>query len=368
MGFFDFLRAKPRKAKSSESEIINRWSLENGTYRDNLRSRDEIAWMVGTGWFELWFQGLERRTAQSLGRRLAHASLEHEEYMLGLGFSSPPAGRDPRSWTQTSLLWETSGLGMFGLLEDDGRSRILVDNPSSGPICSGLIAASWEAATGKRHRFLWNEGKGEGLVVTLTQDDANFPSPEAQNGIWSHPPSELSKQAPDNHDNWLDLRIDSPGQWSIMGERRMFVHLDLLLRFEEYCLPYIDGIHEGRSESFSWRGIDSARSAWWSAAADSARERFVSDGHHVLIRNDSDWFQIARRHLSRNGLGEVDSAVPIGDNGDIRLIFSSIFHPAISGGVILGCWERAFGRNGRIIAEFDDSKVSIEIRPSREIS
>ena len=107
MGFFDFLRAKPRKAESSESEIINRWSLENGTFRDNLRSRDEIAWMVGTGWFELWFQGLERRTAQSLGRRLAHASLEHEEYMIGLGFSPPPALPAP-------LLLARSLLGYFG--------------------------------------------------------------------------------------------------------------------------------------------------------------------------------------------------------------------------------------------------------------
>ena len=368
MGLFDFLSGKPRKHEVSEFDIINRWSLENGTYRDNSRSRDEIAWRVGTGWFELWFQGLERMVSQSLGRRLAHAALEHEEYMIDIGTSPPPSGRDPGLWHQTSLLWETSGLGIFGLLEDGRESKILVENHSSGPICSGLIAASWEAATGKRHRFLWNVGKGDGLVVTLTQDDANFPLPGAKDRNWNQSSNETTEQSTEDEEIWLDLRIDSPGKWSIMGERMMFVHLDLFQRFEEYCLPYVDGIHEGRNEPYTWHNLDPNRSAWWSAAADSARERFVSDGHHVLIRNESDWIQVARRHLSRNGLGEVDSAVSLGKNGDIRLNFSSIFHPAISAGVLLGCWERAFGRNGKIIAEIQDNKVSIEIRPSREIS
>jgi hypothetical protein len=34
---------------------------------------------VGNFVFESWFLGLEKRTEQSLGRRLAHAAVEHEE-------------------------------------------------------------------------------------------------------------------------------------------------------------------------------------------------------------------------------------------------------------------------------------------------
>ena len=368
MGFFDFLRANSRNTETSEDQIIGRWPLENGIYSDAMRGRNEIAWRVGTGWFELWFQGLERRTAQSLGRRLAHAALEHEEYMIGLGTSDSPTGRDPRTWSRTSLLWETSGLGRFGLLEDEEESRLLIENPSSGPICSGLITASWEAATGKRHRFLWSEGKEDGLVVTLTQDDAKFPSPKPPNLEWKNPSVLSSGKDARSEENWLDLRIDSPGKWSIMGDRRMFIHLDLMRRFEEYCLPYIDAIHDGRRESFIWEGIESTRSLWWSAAADSARERFVSEGHHVLVRNNSDWIQVARRHLSRNGLGEVTLAESTSENGGVTFNFSSTFHPAISSGILLACWERAFGRNGRLNAVIRDSKLTIEIRPAREIS
>ena len=368
MGFFDFLRPKSRTNEASEGKIIDRWPLENGIYSDSMRGRNEIAWRVGTGWFEMWFQGLETRTAQSLGRRLAHAALEHEEYMIGLGRSDSPSGRDPGSWSQTCLLWETGGLGRFGLLDDEGESRLFIENPSSGPICSGVITASWEAATGKRHRFLWSEGKGDGLIVTLTQDDAKFPSPKSPNLEWVNPSGMSPAYDSGDEDNWLDLRIDSPGQWSIMGERKMFIHLDLLRRFEEYCLPYIEEIHDGRSESFIWEGIEPVRSLWWTAAADSARERFVAEGHHVLVRNNSDWIQVARRHLSRNGLGEVSSVVSTSENGGVTFNFTSIFHPAISSGILLGCWERAFGRNGRLNAVIQDAKLTIEIQPSREIS
>jgi hypothetical protein len=130
----------------------------------------------------------------------------------------------------------------------------------------------------------------------------------------------------------------------------------------------MNGVHEGRSDCYDWNGIEGRRSNWWTAAADSARERFVLEGHHVLIRDHSDWSQIVHRHLSRHGLGESESAIPVGDKGGVRLAFSSMLHPAISGGILLGCWERAFGRNGKVMALQEDDKMTIEILPSREIS
>ena len=368
MGLFDFLNSAPKSPSDSEDAITGRWEFSGGVCRDALRGRNEIAWRTGSTWFELWFQGLERRSAQSLGRRLAHAAVEHEEYMLSLGGNHSPKGRNPDSWNNSRMLWETSGFGRFSLLEDDDETRIFVEKPASVPICAGIIAASWEASTGKRHRFLWNEGAEGGLVVTLSLDETKIPKPTPLDSDWSHFNIEAVRDGKLSDGNWQDLRVDSPGQWSIMGERRMFVHLDLLQRFEEYCLPYMNGVHEGRSDCYDWNGIEGRRSNWWTAAADSARERFVLEGHHVLIRDHSDWSQIVHRHLSRHGLGESESAIPVGDKGGVRLAFSSMLHPAISGGILLGCWERAFGRNGKVMALQEDDKMTIEILPSREIS
>ncbi len=368
MGFFDFLNSAPKSSSTPEDVIISRWAFTGGVFRDSLRGSNEIAWRTGSTWFELWFQGLERRAAQSLGRRLAHAAVEHEEYMLSLVGNHSPRGRNPDSWNNSRMLWETGGLGRFGLLEDAEETLLFVEKPASVPICAGIIAASWEASTSKRHRFLWNEGTEGGLVVTMSPDHKQIPKPLPLYSDWAPPNVEAIRDGKSNDRNWQDLRVDSPGQWSIMGERRMFVHLDLLRRFEEYCLPYMDGIHEGRSDCYDWNGTEVERSNWWTAAADSARERFVSEGHHVLIRDYSDWSQIVDRHLSRNGLGDLDSAEPMGDKGGVRLTFSSMFHPAISGGIMLGCWERAFGRNGKILASTGGDKILLEILPSREIS
>ena len=85
MGIFDFLKEIFSSQEGSEELVKERWiAFDDGTYRDMLQDYDEMAWRVGVSWFELWFQGLEKRTEQSLGRRLAHAAVEHEEYMLSL--------------------------------------------------------------------------------------------------------------------------------------------------------------------------------------------------------------------------------------------------------------------------------------------
>ena len=113
MGLMDSVRNFFSTPPSLEEGVKERWkSFDDGTYRDSSRGRDEIAWRVGRGWFESWFQGLEQRAEQSLGRRLAHAAVEHEEYMMGSGGWDTPSGRDLASWSRTILRWETSGLGL----------------------------------------------------------------------------------------------------------------------------------------------------------------------------------------------------------------------------------------------------------------
>ena len=378
MGLFDSLWSFIRKSfygnpESRENQMRLRWTpIDDGTYSDMARDYDpnKIAWRVGVGWFESWFQGLEQRVGQSLGRRLAHAAVEYEEHMMRFETEwHAPSGRDPASWSSTIEDWESRGLGRFELLDDDEETRVLVDRPASGPICSGLVAAAWERATGERHRFLWSESAGEGLVITLTPDDAQVPEPKPRRPTWNDQETGMPLNGlPESDELWGDLRVESSGHWSIMNERRMFLHRDLILRFEDYCVPYLDGIHEGREGDYAWEGLDDKRSAWWTAAADSARERFVAEGHHVLIRDPSDWVGVARRHLSYHGLGGIESTAGTDEHGGVCLGFTSVFHPAIASGVLLGCWERAYGRNGRASVRFENGRARLELRSSREIA
>ena len=365
MGFFDSLRRMmPRRAPS---DTKSRWAfVTDGTCRDNLRN-SEPAWRVGVSRFESLLQGLEKRTDNSLGRRLAHAALEHEERFMRMGNLSKPSGRDPAAWQGYISDWESRGLGRFSLLDGEKDIRILAEAPASGPICAGVLAAAWECATSTRHRFTWSDGSREGLVVSLIEQHTDVPGPRPVNVPWLTSATTVFA-SDENQDYWADYRAVDGGTWSIMGERKMMIHLDLIMRFEEYSIPYVEDSNFARSGDYSWSGIGGKLSPWWNALADTAREGFVSEGHHVLVREHSDWIQIARRHLSSHGLGAVSRSKETDTHGGVSLIFSGIFHPALASGILLGCWERAYGRNGRVQMSISGDEVTVQICPSRALA
>ena len=72
--------------------------------------------------------------------------------------------------------------------------------------------------------------------------------------------------------------------------------------------------------------------------------------------------------LAMNGLGGVDSVKEIDSHGGVEIYLSSIFHPAVSGGILLACWERAFGRQGKIEFSFNSGAVSAILSSSVEIA
>jgi len=368
MGLFDFFRKKSGTGNPEEL-ITKRWvPNSDGTYSDVVRNYDthELAARFGVRTFETWFHRLEQRLGQSLGRRLAHAALEHEEYMIGFGGFPSPSGRDISRWSGTEQDWQSRGMGQYSMLEDSGEARILIENPASASICSGFITGAWENATGKRHRFLWSQNTEEGLIVTLSLDEKSIPSPKRSAVSWPEPVSVIP-MPDDIEESWEDLRIDSSGVWSIMGERRMMVHRDLILRFEEFCLPYLQSIEEGRQD-MQWPLEDEQQSIWWTAAADSMRETFFESGRHILVSKPEDWIGIARRHLSIEGLGGVKSVRSIDAHGGVELQFSGCFHPALAGGVLLACWERAHGRRGSLKCTFNSGAVSLFLSPSVAIA
>ena len=367
MGLFDFLK-RERSSSDPKDRIKQRWSYHSdGSIKDNNSSLvDFYAARFSTIGFETWFLGLEQRLGQSLGRRLAHAALEHQEYFLNNSGLKSPSTRDPRSWLHNSLDWQTRGLGRYSKLEDEEEVRMLVEYPASAPICSGLLTSAWEKATAKRHRFVWSQSSQDGLMVTLNLEHKELPNPSQQIPVW--PTSYNDSINSDlTEESWEDLRTESQGIWSIMNERKMILHRDLLLRFEEFCLPYISAIESGRQD-LEWPLEDIQRSLWWTAAADSMRKAHFDSGRHVLVSKPEDWIGIGRRNLSMNGLGGVHSAESIDDHGGVKIVLSNAFHPALSGGVLLACWERAHGRRGKLRCSFNSGAIHLFLSSSVDLA
>lgn len=361
MGLFDFL--KRDKIPDDPSELIRkRWvHHEDGTIRDTIRAgtADTSAAMISVREFEAWFYGIEQRLGQSLGRRLAHAALEHEEFMLTQTGFSAPRGREPDHWDDYDRDWQSRGLGRYSSFEDEEASRLLVEHPASAPICAGLLTAAWERATGTRHKFVWTQNAQAGLVVTLESDNIDSPAPKSQHIAWGDSDSGLT-DLDQIEFAWEDLRVDGNGIWSIMQERRLVLHRDLILRFEDFCLPHIEDIKDGR-QNLSWPLEDEQRSAWWTAAADSMRQTVFESGIHILVSKPADWLSISARHLGLNGLGLVETAIETDAQGGVQLRLKGCFHPALTGGVLLACWERAHGRRGSLQCTFNSGAVHLSL-------
>ena len=367
MGLFDFFN-REKSPSDPKDRLKQRWLyLSDGLIKDNNSEKvNHYVARFSTNVFETWFLGLEQRLGQSLGRRLAHAALEHQEYFLNNSSATSPSNRDLKSWSYNRLDWQTRGLGGYSKLDDEEEVRLLIEHPASAPICSGLLTSAWEKATRKRHRFVWSQSSKEGLILTLNLDHKELPNPFQQIPVW--PNSDNDSVNNDlTEESWEDLRVESLGIWSIMNERKMIVHRDLILRFEEFCLPYITSIESGRQD-IEWPLEDSQRRLWWTAAADSMRESHFDSGLHILVSRPEDWIGIGRRHLSMNGLGSVQSAEAFDSHGGIKISLENTFHPALSGGVLLACWERAHGRRGKLKCSFNSDSVILFLSSSVEIA
>ena len=119
----------------------------------------------------LFFSGLEKRSGQSLGRRLAHSSSESEEWLIVDSNIKISSSRNLKKWSETSNDWQDRGLGSFELIDNSDEIRILINHPSNGPMCAGIFSAIWELSSGNRFRFRWNQNTSESLMLSLSEDN-----------------------------------------------------------------------------------------------------------------------------------------------------------------------------------------------------
>tara|TARA_B100000902_G_scaffold86370_1_gene90563 strand:- start:10824 stop:11927 length:1104 start_codon:yes stop_codon:yes gene_type:complete len=362
MGFFDFLRFQSKKTNAIFSE---RWRwMKNGLVRDDLR-RNQPAWIVSTNLFESWIHGIEERCDQSLGRRLAHAASQSEEALIVVN-SKPNilTGISNIDWKELNQDWKNRGLGELSLLDNsDGEFRLLISYPANEAMCAGFSAAAMESCIGSRYRFRWSGTREKSVVVSFAKDEIEIPVPEQIEIKWFDEESSIIESEISNF-----FENESHGKISLMGNRNIILHRDLILRFVIFCEPYIQELYSGRIHQYEFSEVSDSTHLLWTAMADSLREVTFNLGHHIMISKTDDWLNVGSRYLSDYGLGSIESAFPVDANGGVEFILDGCFHPALVGGVLLSCWERAYGRQGSLQYSLKERIVHLIISSSVEIS
>lgn len=318
----------------------------DGMLRD-VDTSDEPHWLVSDAWFRRWFGLLEAVSGQPLGRRLAHAAAESEEWRQRMRGEppSPWLGRRKKRLAWLNGDWEARGLGEVRLLrEGPEETALVVEGRALTPMSAGMANAGWELLEGQRSRFRWEDQGAEAAVATLTLDPRDIPQPIASKLDWQDRDGDGAVEI--GHPLGRVLR-DGQGTWLVDGERHLLLARDLLMRMDQLAAPQIEAAPTSL-EHLETEVLDGVWRWMWKAHVEAARRCFFDDETLVLVAEPEHWFDVGQATLTRAGLGRVGAVHEAGEHGAVRLELPAMLHPGLVSGLLLGAWERAEGRVGRV--------------------
>jgi len=335
------------------------------------RSRRPPTYFVQVSEFELWLGEVEEHLQLTLGRRLAHASAESEEWRQSAADRTPPKPFFKRQ--QKQLEWvnedlELRGHGKLEVLSDEGgRATLLVRDRAHPAIAAGIAVSMWERINNQRFRFHWTDDGTSESLVTLELDSRSIPAAEAVVVEWA---DTERNDAEGGGEHPLSLaRHEGPGNWTIDGARMMSITQDLMVRFEETTLAHLTEKSRNAEPNCEWIGVtDAERVKLWDAISEASRKRFIASGEMVLVGEPEHWLHVGHRFLSRTGLGGVKSAESLDEHGGVRLTLEAAFHPAMTIGTLLGAWERAEARPATAVWSKSRAGHIVELRPQHDIA
>jgi hypothetical protein len=358
MSWFSKIFEKNKRNLIKDFNPSNRWMhYSNGAILDKEDER-QMVWIVDSNWFEKWFFGIEERLDIILGKMLIQASSESTEYSLNANKISTPKNKDIESWEKLYEDWMYKNFGSFSIYsQDSNQIDLMINNYANLYICIGSLSSALEYLNDIRYKFHWRDSETN-IILSLESSIDIFPTPNPLN-IANYDFSRLEKNS--NSDLWAMLSINEEGPWFIQNYRPLVISNDLFYRFEEKSLPFVTNIYFERLSDYDWEGLDTHRSNWWTASADSAREQFIDSSHHIMIREDDDWKKVGNKHLKMYGLGGIIDAESLDNFEEILFTIESFFHPSIICGILLACWERAYGKKGKLFLTSEEEVFLVKI-------
>jgi len=358
MSWFSKIFKKNKSNSARDFNPSNRWiHYSNGAILDK-EDESQMVWIVDSDWFEKWFFGIEERLGVILGKMLIQASSESTEYSLTKNKISTPKNKDIEGWKKLIEDWMYQNLGSFSLYsQNSNQINLMINNYANLYICIGSLSSALEYLNGIRYKFHWSDSE-KNIILSLEPSIDIFPLPNSLN-IANYDFSQIKKIS--NSELWEMLSINEDGLWFIRNSRPLVISNDLFNRFEEKSLPFLKNVHFERISDYDWGDLNTHRSNWWTASADSARNQFIASSHHIMIRDDDDWKGVGNKHLKMYGLGGIIDAESLDNSEEILFTLESFFHPSIICGILLACWERAYGKKGKLFLTSEQEVFFVKI-------
>ena len=347
------------------SRLFSRWRIDDSQRIIDRDCNDEPVWLVSSGFWRDWFAEIEDVMDTPLERRLSYASESHETWrlqqrMITEQLPNPIIGKNKSRLNWINAEWEERGIGKLSSLIGD---ELIVSGRCISAQASGQVCAIMAIIRNSSLRHLWRDYGPERTLVSLENRGALLPPVIDAKMTWNflrcggdRPMEKLENSALNMVDG--HLYIDSI--------KHIFISRDLVLRMAENIA--LQELIPNSDERTEWNGISSDEGVVWSAMAEATRRVFIAEGEHVLIGDSSHWNNVIEVNLTQYGLGKLCSVKSIGDYGEIQFSLEGGIHPSLCVGILLGCWQRSEGRDGRAKWWQNGHVQMIEITPRRALA
>lgn len=353
------------------NRLMNAYSATNGGLIIQRGTHPEPHFFMQVSEFELWLGEVEKTIGLPLGRKLAHSAAESEELRLQeqkKDMPKPLFNKMKKRMEWINQCWELRGLGQLELLnKEDGNTKLIVHKRAHSAFAAGMASSTYEILTNSRFRFHWTDDGNSESLVTLELDSRTIPAAERINKSWNDANFEHSEI--ENMHPLSQAYYESPGTWSIDSIRMMGVSQDHIIRFEESIMPQLIDKKSIGEDRFVWKTIsDSERQKTWSGFAEASRIRFIAAEEMVLVAEAEHWNNVGSRFLSVFGLGSIDSAEGIDEQGGVRIHLMTTFHPALAAGILTAAWERSEARPAKCEWSCSENGHTIQISSLHELA
>ena len=362
-----------------ENRLLSRFQWTKDGLILDTKCNNDPQWLVDAGSFLKWFSNVEDILGLPIGRRIAHAAAESEEWRISVLDDIPrPLFRKRQkqlNWINSE--WELRGLGQLNYLpkiaEIENEFEIRIKERVLMALSAGMGNSVIESLLETRTKFRWQDkGEKEGAIY-LQEDKSEVPSAIEISPVWIKRDC-LDTTTNNRNQNYNPLKrpiLEFPGSWELFGVRHHMMGLDLLNRLDDIVTPYlaehkIDS--DSRTEWIHSKITDKDVKVLWNAYAEAACKMFIDSGNIAMVAEPEHWQGICEAELSEKGLGQLSSAEGIDEHGGVELKFKELFHPAIVTGILLGCWSRAEGRNAAAKWELKNGIHIIKLNSQRKIA
>ena len=285
-----------------------------------------------------WFTNIEEISAQPLGRRLAHAAADHETWRQMNRPTKVPSGIFSKAKRIPWLMddWQERGVGKLRTIEE---GRVCVEQQVQTAMAGGQGAGAWEILQGSRFRFRWEQHDSGRTDIILESDAREAHPPRKMVASWQ-------ERKPQQTETGFPKVDKNDAGWEFEGRRCFLMARDLILRLEDEMLPHVEVRFD--DELIRFGGLeDESREVVWNILARAEQRSFINQGEHVIVAEKSHWQMAVEAMVGRRGHGGLESLDYIDNNGGVEFIFKTVFHPALLLGRLMGCWQRANGRQPR---------------------